>query len=351
MREKINFQFITLLSILSVLTVFYYSKAQNSSDAQIVRPDKMVGVEEDSKIILNQPVFVRYNEYDNLIYVVDTKENNLKIFDTDLNYIKTVGRFGQGPGEFNAPICIAFDKNGKKYVGEFSNARIQIFDKDFKNIATIRHSFSFTRDNFEVDSKGNIYTTHSIGKKIFLVYNEKGEIIDKFGEPLFSSNEGYKIETFNKKFLNQFHFSLDKNNDIYCGFDFKPIVQKYDSNHNLIYQVDLSFLKRAKKMKKYFDSSKDNYLIRNYILFLTTDGKYIYLLIRHPELGHKDFNKVCILNKKDGSIVKWMNIQVNKEQKTEMICYMDPSHPEYIYFYDLSSWYLARIKKNDIWKD
>ena len=352
MKEKINFRLMPLLSILSILTVFSYSKAQNLLDSQVLRPDKIVGAEEDSKIILNQPVVVRYNEYDNLVYVVDTKDNNLKIFDPDLNFIKTVGRFGQGPGEFNNPIYIVFDKYGKKYVGEFSNARIQIFDKDFNNIATINHRFRGTRDYFDVDSKGNIYTiSNSVDDKIFLVYNEKGEIIEKFGEPLFNSNEGYNIEKFKKVYLNKFRFSIDKNNDIYCGFNFKPIVQKYDSNHNLVYQVDLSHLERAKKMKEYFKLSENYDQIRNYIMFLTTDEKYIYLQIRHPKVGHKDFNKVCILNKKDGKLVKLMNIQVNKEQKSEMICYIDPSHPEYIYFTDLASWCLARIKKNDIWKD
>ena len=37
------------------------------------------------------------------IYALDSKEANVKVFDWDGNYIRTIGRKGQGPGEFQSP--------------------------------------------------------------------------------------------------------------------------------------------------------------------------------------------------------------------------------------------------------
>ncbi|MCM3878909.1 MAG: peptidyl-alpha-hydroxyglycine alpha-amidating lyase family protein [Vicinamibacterales bacterium] len=56
-------------------------------------------------------------------------------FDKDGKFIKTWGRKGMGPGEFDAPHTLAFDSRGRLFVGDRQNNRIQIFDQDGKFIA------------------------------------------------------------------------------------------------------------------------------------------------------------------------------------------------------------------------
>ena len=56
-------------------------------------------------------------------------------FTPDGKLITTFGRRGTGPGEFNLPHALAFDSQGRLFVGDRSNNRVQILDQDGKFIA------------------------------------------------------------------------------------------------------------------------------------------------------------------------------------------------------------------------
>lgn len=47
-------------------------------------------------------------------------------------FIKEFGKHGRGPGEFMGPHGLAFDSQGRLFVADRSNNRVQIFDKDMK---------------------------------------------------------------------------------------------------------------------------------------------------------------------------------------------------------------------------
>jgi streptogramin lyase len=51
-------------------------------------------------------------------------------FDKDGKFIKTWGKKGSGPGEFDTPHALAMDSRGRLFVGDRNNNRIQIFDQN-----------------------------------------------------------------------------------------------------------------------------------------------------------------------------------------------------------------------------
>lgn len=51
-------------------------------------------------------------------------------FDKDGNFIKQWGEIGFRPGQFRTPHALAFDSQGRLYVADRGNHRIQIFDQD-----------------------------------------------------------------------------------------------------------------------------------------------------------------------------------------------------------------------------
>ncbi len=51
-------------------------------------------------------------------------------FDKSGKFIKTWGKKGTGPGEFDGPHTLAFDSRGRLFVGDRQNNRIQIFNQD-----------------------------------------------------------------------------------------------------------------------------------------------------------------------------------------------------------------------------
>ena len=51
-------------------------------------------------------------------------------FTKDGKFIKSFGKLGTAPGEFMGPHSLAFDSQGRLFVADRSNNRVQIFDKD-----------------------------------------------------------------------------------------------------------------------------------------------------------------------------------------------------------------------------
>ena len=56
-------------------------------------------------------------------------------FDRTGTFIKSFGRFGKGPGEFDQPHALAMDSKGRLFVGDRGNNRIQILDQEGRFLA------------------------------------------------------------------------------------------------------------------------------------------------------------------------------------------------------------------------
>jgi hypothetical protein len=92
------------------------------------------------------------------IYVLDSGAHRIQKYDKNGKYLCTLGRKGQGPGEFELPILLTFDKNGNLYVGEM--AKIHAFDPDGKFVGVTKIPFFYT--NFCPDGEGNFAITGRI---------------------------------------------------------------------------------------------------------------------------------------------------------------------------------------------
>jgi DNA-binding beta-propeller fold protein YncE len=65
------------------------------------------------------------------IFVADGEVNfRIMHFDPKGKLIKSWGKQGKGPGEFDCPHALAFDSKGRLYVADRGNTRIQIFDQN-----------------------------------------------------------------------------------------------------------------------------------------------------------------------------------------------------------------------------
>ena len=62
--------------------------------------------------------------------------NRVMKYSADGTFIKSWGNTGYGPGEFRALHAIALDNQGRLFVGDRANNRIQLFDQDGNHLAT-----------------------------------------------------------------------------------------------------------------------------------------------------------------------------------------------------------------------
>ena len=105
--------------------VFKYTR-----DGQLVMTLGTKGVRGEGPDTFGGPCDVAVAENGD-IFVADGHTNNRIVkFSKDGKFIKTWGKKGEGPGEFNLPHTLVIDSRGRLLVGDRSNNRIQIFDQD-----------------------------------------------------------------------------------------------------------------------------------------------------------------------------------------------------------------------------
>ena len=63
-----------------------------------------------------------------MIYMVDGALNpRIQVFDTDGNFVTSIGTKGDGDGELSKPEHINIDSSGNVYVVDRGNQRMQVF--------------------------------------------------------------------------------------------------------------------------------------------------------------------------------------------------------------------------------
>jgi len=75
----------------------------------------------------NAPVGVALDSNGN-VYVADSGNNRIQVFNSTGTYITQWGSAGSGNGQFNAPVGIAVDNSGNVYVTDSGNCRVQEFN-------------------------------------------------------------------------------------------------------------------------------------------------------------------------------------------------------------------------------
>ncbi len=64
------------------------------------------------------------------LYVCDTLNNRVEIFDADGKFISTFGKSGDGPGYFSRPKGVAIDSDDHIWVVDGMQDRVQVYNKD-----------------------------------------------------------------------------------------------------------------------------------------------------------------------------------------------------------------------------
>jgi sugar lactone lactonase YvrE len=66
------------------------------------------------------------------LYVADTLNNRIEIFDGDGKFISTFGKAGDGPGYFSRPKGVAIDSDNHIWVVDGMQDRVQVFNQEFQ---------------------------------------------------------------------------------------------------------------------------------------------------------------------------------------------------------------------------
>jgi sugar lactone lactonase YvrE len=87
------------------------------------------------------------------------ENGRIVVFDKNGKFKMEFGKKGSGPGEFDGPHALAFDSKGRLFVGDRTNNRIEIFDKNYKFITALTQ---FGRPSgIYIDRNDILYVTDS----------------------------------------------------------------------------------------------------------------------------------------------------------------------------------------------
>ena len=82
-----------------------------------------------------KPTAVAVDKEGNL-YVCDTLNNRIEIFDADGKFINAFGKAGDGPGYFSRPKGLAIDSDNHIWVADGQQDRVQVFNQDERLLIT-----------------------------------------------------------------------------------------------------------------------------------------------------------------------------------------------------------------------
>ena len=122
-----------------------------------LKEDLILGSEADENYLFYRVWDIKTDDERN-IYVLDSGANRIQKYDKNGNYQQSIGRQGQGPGEFERPISLSFDNNKNLYVSEM--AKIHMFDPEGKFVRTTTVPFFYM--DFAADGEGHFVVTGRI---------------------------------------------------------------------------------------------------------------------------------------------------------------------------------------------
>jgi sugar lactone lactonase YvrE len=141
---------------------------------------------------LVDPVGLAIDTTNRFLYVVDTQQDQVLVYDADsLKLLRRIGTGGKNhflttPGDFGAPQCVAVDKDGNVYVTDTLNNRVEIFDADGKFISQFGKAGDgpgyFTRPKgIAIDGDGHIWVADSMQDRL-QVFNRDGQLLTYIGQ-------------------------------------------------------------------------------------------------------------------------------------------------------------------------
>lgn len=151
--------------------------------ARLNRSGKSIGVIGRGE--LSRPVGLAFDAATRQLYVADTHAHDIKVFDAEGRLLRTLGRHGERPGEFNFPTYLALAK-GELYVADTMNARVQVLDVETGQPKRIIGERGMNVGNLvrpkgvAVDDEGNVYVVESYYDHL-LVFNSNGEFLMPIG--------------------------------------------------------------------------------------------------------------------------------------------------------------------------
>jgi len=168
---------------------------------------------------LVDPVGLAIDTTNRFLYVVDTQQDQVIVYDADsLKLLRRIGTGGKNhflttPGDFGAPQGVAVDGDGNVYVTDTLKNRVEIFDADGTFVSEFgKHGdgpgYLARPKGIAVDSDGHIWVADQMEDRL-QVFNREGQLLTYVGSGhgelpgQFKALSGVAIDKQNRVFTTE----------------------------------------------------------------------------------------------------------------------------------------------------
>jgi DNA-binding beta-propeller fold protein YncE len=174
-----------------------------------------------------RPGGIAIDRENRFVYVADTGNDVVDVFDADsYKLLRQIGKPSRkheqtDPGLFSLPEAVAVDKDGNVYVTDTFNNRVEIFDADGEFVSTFGKNGDGPADlerpkGLAIDSDGHIWVVDA-AQNLVKVFNKEGRLLIYFG------GEG----NYPGQFMGPFGITIDHTNRVIVSETFPGRVQVF----------------------------------------------------------------------------------------------------------------------------
>ena len=264
----------------------------------IFEEDLTIGAKEgDENYMFGSQVFINTDDEEN-IYVTDRDRKTVKKYSPNGNFLQSIGRPGQGPGEFQDISEVRFDSDGNIYLNDVKNQRISFLSKEGNYLKAIRARSTF--EQVLINSRG-YYIAMSVdnvelgkGKKWHYFYGLFDENLNLIADFLRQPQEVNDLSRSNSPaqvladylsgiaFQPNVNYVLDKNDMLYFGYPENYEIKVYSPDGMLlkIIQRDFEPLEITGRDKEYFEQNQSLQLGNK---MPAGEERKVFELVKYPQ--------------------------------------------------------------------
>jgi len=265
----------------------------------IFEEDLTIGVEEgDENYMFGSQVFVNTDDEGN-IYVTDWDRKTVKKYDSNGNFLQSIGRPGQGPGEFQDISEVRFDIEGNICLNDVKSQRISFLSKEGNYLKGIKFPTIFER--VVVNSKGFYIAISAdnveLGKSkkwdyVYGLFDDKFNLIAEFLRLPQEANAKNKnpdsitqviADSLSEEaFVPFVNYVLSKNDSIYFGYPKNYEIKVYSPEGKLgkIIQRDFKPVEISERHKEYFVENLSQWFLAK---IPPDEEKRVFELVKYPK--------------------------------------------------------------------
>ena len=122
-----------------------------------------------------------------VLYVAEYQGHRIHVLTTAGEFIGTFGEYGDDVGQFDSPCVIRISPDGKMFVADYGNGRIQVFNSDWSIChiidASVGVALEFIPPNsICLDFSGNLHVSGTSNYNLVNVFTPNGQFVRYYGD-------------------------------------------------------------------------------------------------------------------------------------------------------------------------